>query len=134
MLKGRLHTLLSKRWRLRLKAGALALVFAVYALLPWFHVMTAGSDHAGHGCGCQVASEDAVRGAPAALAVQAADTADSCWVCQSLISLLQHNDRTDAAALIRVPLLSTYVARASHAPVALQIFPAHRAQAPPVHA
>ena len=134
MLDGDIHKAFSKRRSLRLKAGALALVFAVYSLLPWFHVMTAGTDHAGHGCCRQVTSEVPVRGAPAAIALQAADTVDSCWVCQSLISLLQHNDRTDSAALINVPLSSTYVARASHAPVSLQVFPANRAQAPPVRA
>jgi len=133
MLKGLFHTSLTKRWRLRLKAGALALVFAVYALLPWFHVMTADCDHAGHACGAPVVSAETSSGAPA-LTVQSADTADTCWVCQSLISLLQHNDRTDSAALISCPLSSPYVAHATHAPVALQIFSAHRSQAPPAQA
>ena len=133
MLKGSIHTSLPKRWRLRLKAGALALVFAVYSLLPWFHVMTAGSDHAGHGCGYQVTSEATVRDVPV-LTVQAADAADSCWVCRSLISLLQHNARTEAATFISFPPSSSYVARAPHAPVLLQIFSANRAQAPPARA
>ena len=133
MLKESIHKTVCRRWRLRLRAGALALVFAVYSLLPWFHVMTAGSDHAGHGCGYQVTSEATARGVPV-LTVQATDAADSCWVCQSLISLLQHNARTEAAAFISFPPSSLYVARAPHAPVLLQIFPASRAQAPPAHA
>ena len=133
MLKGSIHTSLPKRWRLRLRAGALALVFSVYSLLPWFHVMTAGSDHAGHGCGYQVTSEATVRGVPV-LTVQAADAADSCWVCQSLISLLQHNVRTGVAAFVGLSPASTYIAHAPHAPVLLQIFSANRAQAPPARA
>jgi len=134
MLNGIIHKAFSKRWRLRLRAGALALAFAVYALLPWFHVMTAGTDHAGHGCCRQVTSEVPVRGAPVAIVVQTADASDTCWVCRSLASLLQHNDRTAVAAVISFSPSSSYVARAPHAPFSLQIYSANRAQAPPAHA
>jgi len=134
MFKGWIHKPLSKSRRLRLKAGTLALVFAVYALLPWLHVMTASSDPAGHGCCHPISSAASDRSAPVALAVQAADASDTCWVCQSLLSLLQHNARSEAATLISFPPSSSSVARAPHAPALLQIFPASRAQAPPARA
>ena len=122
-----------QRGHLRLKAGALALVFSVFSLLPWSHVMTAGSGHAGHGCCRRIDADSPARGAPVH-ALQASDAPDTCWVCQSLISLLQHNERTGAAAFVGFSPASAYIARAPHAPALLQIFPASRAQAPPVRA
>ncbi|MDD4017648.1 MAG: hypothetical protein PHV28_06855 [Kiritimatiellae bacterium] len=123
----------AQRWRLRLKAGALALVFSVFSLLPWFHVMTAGTGHSGHGCCRQVTAESPARGVPAP-ALQDADASDSCWVCRGLISLLQHNERTGAAAFAVLSPASAYIPRAPHAPALVQIFPASRAQAPPARA
>jgi len=124
----------SKRWRLRLKAGALALVFSGFSLLPWFHMMTAGTGHAGHGGCCQVVSEEPIRGEPSVFTLQAVAASDTCWVCQSLASLLQHNERTGTAAFVGLSPASTYTARAPHATALLQIFPASRAQAPPARA
>jgi hypothetical protein len=123
---------LPKRWRLRLKAGALALSFVFLSLLPWFHVMTLGS-HGGHVCGHHDTSAPSTGDAPA-LASAVADAPDACWVCDSLASLLHPNVLADAQTLIRPSLSSIYDARAPHAPVISQIYPASRSQAPPASA
>jgi hypothetical protein len=123
---------LPKRWRLRLKAGALALSFAFLTLLPWFHLMTLGS-HGGHGCGHHDTSAPSTGDAPA-LASAVADAPDACWVCDSIASLHHPNVLTDAQALIRPSLSSIYDARAPHAPVLNHIYPASRSQAPPASA
>ena len=131
MLKS-LQAGLSKRRRLRLKAGALALVFAFFSLLPWFHVMTPGS-HDGHG-GCHHAASESPTGDASVLVADVADASDTCWVCDSLASLLHPNVLADAPALIRPSLSTQYDARAPHAPAISQIYPASRSQAPPASA
>ena len=123
---------LPKRWRLRLKAGALALSFVFLSLLPWLHVMTLGS-HGGHGCCHHAASEPSAGDAPA-LASAVADAPDACWVCDSLASLHHPTFLTDAQTLVRPSLSSIYDARAPHAPVLNHIYPASRSQAPPASA
>ena len=123
---------LPKRWRLRLKAGALALYFAFLSLLPWFHVMTLGS-HGGHGCCHHAASEPTAGDAPA-LASAVADAPDACWVCDSLASLFHANVLTDVPALVHPSHFSVYLAHAPHAPVLNHIYPASRSQAPPASA
>ena len=123
---------LPKRWRLRLKAGTLALFFAFLSLLPWVHVMTLGS-HGGRSCCHHAASEPPTGDAPA-LASAVADAPDACWVCDSLTSLLHPNVLTDAPALARPSLCSIYDAHAPHAPVLNHIYPASRSQAPPASA
>lgn len=120
---------LSKRWRLRLKAGALALVFTSLSLLPWLHVLTLGA-HSGHGC-CHHATSGSSAGDAPALATTAMSASDTCWVCESLTSLLQHHERTDAPVISDPAPSSAFVARAPHAPVILQFYPASRSQAPP---
>jgi len=125
---------LSKRWRLRLKAGALALCFVFFALLPWLHILTVDT-HAGHGC-CHHAAPDAPPASPSpALTPETPDAAeDSCWVCESLASLLQHGEQSDATSALNAAPSPFYVARAPQAPVTLQIYPSSRSQAPPAQA
>jgi hypothetical protein len=123
---------LPKRWRLRLKAGALALSFAFLSLLPWVHVMTLGA-HGDHGC-CRHAASDPPAGDAPALASAVKDSPDACWVCNSLASLHHPNGLTDAQALARPSLSTLYDARAPHAPVFNHIYPASRSQAPPASA
>ncbi len=132
MFKERIIKGLSKRWRLRLKTGALALAFAAFSLLPWMHILTLGSS-AGHGCRHQVSATSPFSHAPA-IASGVVDESDTCWVCQSLVSLLQHNELTDSPVFAGLSLSSTYAARAPHAQVTVQIYPANRSQAPPVRA
>ena len=131
MLKS-LQAGLSKRWRLRLQAGALALSFAFLSLLPWFHVMTLGS-HGVHGCCHHAASEPPSGDAPA-LASDLADSPAACWVCDSLASLFHANVLTDVPALVHPSLSSIYLARAPQAPALNHIYPASRSQAPPASA
>jgi len=90
MLNGTDKQSLSKRWRLRLKAGALVLIFAFLSLLPWVHVMIPGL-HGGHG-GCHHAASESPTGDAPALVADLAGAADTCWVCTSLPSLLSHAD------------------------------------------
>ena len=123
---------LPTRWRLRLKAGALALSFAFLSLLPWFHVMTLGS-HGGHGCCHHDASKPSTGDVPA-LASAVTDASAACWVCDSLASLLHPNVQADSPAVAVPSLSSEYVARAPHAPVLNHIYPASRSQAPPASA
>jgi hypothetical protein len=123
---------LPKRWRLRLKAGALALSFVFLSLLPWAHVMTLGSQD-GHGC-CHHAAAEAQAGDIPALVSAVTDTSAACWVCDSLASLLHPNVLTDAQNLVRPSLSSIYDARATNAPMISQIYPASRSQAPPASA
>jgi len=132
MLKERVKEGISTRWRLRLKAGALALSFAFLSLLPWAHVMTLGW-HGDHSCCHHAASEPPTGNAPA-LASAVTDASAACWVCDSLASLHHPNVLTDAQALIRPSLSTIYVARAPHAPVFNHIYPASRSQAPPASA
>ena len=132
MLKERIIEGLSKSWRLRLKAGALALAFAFLSLLPWVHVMTLGS-HGGHSCGHHAASETPTGDAPA-LASAVTDASAACWVCESIATLHHPNVLTDAPALARPSLSSIFNARAPHAPVLNHIYPASRSQAPPASA
>ena len=123
---------LSKRWRLRLQAGALALSFAFLSLLPWFHVMTLGS-HGGHGC-CHHAASEPPSGDVPALVADLADSPAACWVCDSLASLFHANVLTDVPALVHPSHFSVYLAHAPHAPVLNHIYPASRSQAPPASA
>ena len=44
MLNGNSNRSQRVGWRLRVKAGALALFFAFITLLPWVHAFTAGED------------------------------------------------------------------------------------------
>ena len=124
---------LPKRWRLRLKAGTLALAFAFYSLLPWFHVITSDASHAGHGCCHQAASTVPVGPFPV-MDQETAAAADTCWICQSLVSLLQHNEPAVSSAGVGPSPSSSYLARVPHAPVIVHIYPASRAQAPPAFA
>ena len=124
----------SKRQRLRLKAGALALAFAGLTLLPWVHVITVNA-HDGHGC-CHhnhhTPSE--LPGNPHLPVYTALNTylTETCWICSSLSSLL-HSTVSPATPTL-VNLLHTFVdvAPAPHTPMlAPIIFPASRSQAPP---
>ena len=109
-------------WRLRLKAGALALVFSVFSLLPWAHVLTAGT-HAENGCSHA-----------SGLTAESVEASDTCWVCQSLVSLLQFTESAGSAVFACVAPFTQFVARAPHAPVIVRIDPASRSQAPPARA
>jgi len=120
---------LSKHWRLRLKAGALALFFAFLSLLPWAHVITLGS-HSGHGC-CHHATSETPAGDAPSMVPEVAASPDSCWVCDSLASLFHPNVQADSPAVAVPSLSSEYVARAPHAPLIAHIYPASRSQAPP---
>ena len=122
---------LSKRWHLRLKAGALALCFVFFSLLPWLHILTVDT-HPGHGCCHHDAPDTTPAGPSPALTPEMPDAAEgSCWVCESLISLLQHSVQPDATSAFNAVPSSFYVARAPQAPVTLQIYPSSRSQAPP---
>ena len=132
MLKERTIEGLSKRWRLRLKAGALALLFAAFSLLPWMHVLTLGSS-VGHRCCHQDSSTSPVNHSPA-IAPEVADAPDTCWVCQSLVSLLQHADSARDTVFVSDASLTSFIARAPHAPSVAHIYPACRSQAPPARA
>lgn len=121
-----------RRWRLRVKAGALAALFAVLSLAPWLHVMTAGG-HAGHAC-CTCAEEPLPVGQASGLADEEAAPADSCWVCQSLGALLQHSEASQMLASVGAEGVTPFFARATHVPVVKSIDPATRSQAPPARA
>jgi len=123
---------LSKRWRLRLKAGALALIFSAFFLLPWMHVLTLGSS-VGHRCCHQDSSTSPITHSPA-IAQEVADSPDTCWVCQSLVSLLQHADSARDPLFVSDAPFSNFLARAPHAPGVAHIYPASRSQAPPARA
>ena len=123
---------LSKRWRLRLKAGALALFFAFLSLLPWAHVMTQGS-HGGHGC-CHAAAEDSPTGNTPDMVADEANAPDACWVCDSLVSLHHPAVLADLPAVASTFFSSVYFAREPQAPAHLNIYPASRSQAPPANA
>lgn len=123
---------LSKRWRLRLKAGTLALFFAFFSLLPWAHVLTLGA-HGGHGC-CHAAAKDSPTGNAPTLVADDANAPDACWVCDSLASLLHHTVLADLPAVVSPFFSSAYFARVPQAPAHLNIYPASRSQAPPANA
>lgn len=123
---------LSKPWRLRLKAGTLALFFVFLSLLPWIHVMTLGP-HGGHCC-CHAAAEDTPTGNAPALASAVADAPDDCWVCDSLASLHHPTVLTAPPNVVSAFFASAYFARALQTPAHLNIFPASRSQAPPANA
>lgn len=128
----RFKTGLSKRWRLRLKAGTLALFFAFLSLLPWDHVMTLGS-HGGHGC-CHAAAADSPTGNAPALVADDANAPDTCWMCDSLASLHHPTVLADLPAVVSTFFSSAYFARVPQAPAHLNIYPASRSQAPPANA
>lgn len=123
---------LSRRWRLRLKAGALALFFAFLSLVPWVHVMTLGS-HGGHCCG-HAAAENSPTGDVPDLVADDANAPDACWVCDSLASLHHPAILSDLPAIVPSFLSSAYFARAPQAIAYLNIYPASRSQAPPANA
>ncbi len=132
MFKERTKASLLRDWRLRLKAGALTLVFALLTLLPWAHMFTLDS-HDGHRC-CQH-SPSAISSTPHTPADSSAFTSelpDSCWICNSLASLLHSNALRDAP-----PLITHFhsFAAVRHSPPALLltpiIYPSSRSQAPP---
>lgn len=119
-------------WRLRVKAGALAVLFAVLSLAPWLHVMTSGG-HAGHAC-CACAETSRPVGQASGFADEEAAPADSCWVCQSLGALLQHCEAGQRLACVGAEGATPFFARAPHAPALHSIDPATRSQAPPARA
>ena len=110
------------RWRFRLKAGALALVFSVFSLLPWAHVLTAGP-HAESGCSHA-----------SGLTAESVEASDTCWVCQSLISLLHFTEPVGSTVFACVAPFTQFFARAPHALSIIRIDPASRSQAPPARA
>jgi len=115
-------------WRLRVKAGALALFFAFLTLLPWFHAFTAGQGQ-DHVC-CH--HEQATTPTPSSLAiVAAADVASGCWICEGLSSLLHHNMLDHVKAGVTALPSTSYTCRAPQAPFLTFIDPACRSQAPP---
>ena len=120
------------RWRLRVRAGALAFVFAAFSLLPWVHVLTPDL-HAGHGCRGPATALSPGQHLPA-MAAEAVGSADTCWVCQGLVTLLQHTDSVRDSAFIGDALSTSFFARAPHAPSIIRIDPASRSQAPPARA
>ena len=105
---------LPTRWRLRLKAGALALSFAFLSLLPWLHVMTLGS-HGGHGCCHHDASKPSTGDVPA-LASAVTDASAACWVCDSLASLHHPTILTELPAVVSTFFSSVYFACVPQAP------------------
>ena len=123
---------LSKRWRLRLKAGALALFFAFLSLLPWAHVLTLGA-HGGHGC-CHAAAAEVPPGDAPEMAADDANALDACWVCDSLASLHHPTVLADLPAVVPTFFSSAYFASVPQAPAHLNIYPASRSQAPPANA
>lgn len=115
-------------WRLRLKAGALALFFAFITLLPWFHAFTAGDEH---DCAC-CHHEAPPTPEPSTLAFLSQEAAPpSCWICESLSSLSYHNTPEQLAAVVAVSPSFAYHRRAPQAPALTFIDPACRSQAPP---
>lgn len=132
MLKASIKESLPKRWRFRLKAGALALVFAFLTLLPWAHVITLGS-HGGHACCHHDVSELPAEDAPS-FASAASAACDSCWVCDSLASLHHPTVLAAPPSLAQAFFPSAFFARPPQAPAHLNIYPASRSQAPPVRA
>jgi len=118
-------------WRLRVKAGALALFFVFTTLLPWFHAFTAGNNQ-DHAC-CHHESHPTPD--PSTLAfVSQEEAAPSCWICESLSSLLHPNTPEHMASVVASLPASTYDRRAPHAPTLTFIDPACRSQAPPSNA
>ena len=115
-------------WRLRLKAGALALFFAFATLLPWFHALTAGNNQ-NHSC-CHHASPPTPESSAVAFVSQE-EAAPSCWICESLSSLLNHNTLDHLTAVVVSLPSSTYDRRAPQSRFLTFINPACRSQAPP---
>lgn len=132
MLKVGIKEVLPKRWRLRMKAGALALFFAFLTLLPWAHVITLGGQ-SGHAC-CHHDVSGLPAGDAPILASSAAAACDSCWVCDSLASLHHPTVLADLLPLAQAFFSSAFFARPPQAPSYLNIYPASRSQAPPVRA
>jgi hypothetical protein len=115
-------------WRLRVKAGALALFFAFLTLLPWLHAFTAGQGQE-HAC-CH--HETTTTPNPSSLAiVSATDAASDCWICEGLSSLLHHNMPDHSKAVVTTLPSTSYTCRAPQAPFLTFIDPACRSQAPP---
>ena len=115
-------------WRLRVKAGALALFFAFITLLPWVHAFTAGEDQ-NHSC-CHHEAPATPESSAVAFVSQE-EAAPSCWICESLSSLLNHNTLDHLTAVVVSLPSSTYDRRAPQAPSLTFIDPACRSQAPP---
>lgn len=120
---------LTHRTRVRLKAGVLALLFAIGTFLPWIHMLAPG--HAGaHACRHGESTACSRDSLPSLTAPSQGD-ADSCWVCDSVTSLLHPNRFLDAPVAnvpVAVPALAACAPRVPHI---LRIGPSNRSQAPP---
>ena len=118
-------------WRLRVKAGALALFFAFITLLPWFHALTAGNNQ-NHAC-CHHEAPAAPEASALAFVSQEA-APPSCWICESLSSLFHPNTPEHMASVAASLPASTYDRGAPQALTLTYIDPACRSQAPPSNA
>lgn len=119
----------ARAWRLRLRAGALALLFAALSALPWLHVLTE-TGHADHVCRAPAGQTAPLGHTPVVTGVEAA-AGDACWVCQSMLVLLQHSAASRVTLDLCAAETAAFVAHAPQAPVFLFINPATRSQAPP---
>jgi len=117
-------------WLVRLRAGALALLFAALTLLPWLHIITADG-HPGHTC-CGVVCCSPAGSAPVVTSA-GLGSENSCWICQNLCVLLQHTVASGGMPELHVTEKTVFVAHAPQAPVIRFVDPATRSQAPPAH-
>jgi len=123
---------ITHRARLRLKAGLLAFLFAIGTLVPWMHILAPG--HQGvHACR-HALDTVCTSGRLPALTSHVHDDADSCWICESVTSLLHPNRFLDATGTTATEAVPALTARAPQAPHTLRIDPANRSQAPPSRA
>jgi hypothetical protein len=96
--------------------------------LPWFHALTAGNNQ-NHSC-CHHASPPPPESSAVAFVSQE-EAAPSCWICESLSSLLNHNTLDHLTAVVVSLPSSTYDRRAPQSSFLTFINPACRSQAPP---
>jgi hypothetical protein len=131
MRKRRLKAAPPQTWRHRLRAGALAALFAGLAFLPWAHVLTLDG-HDGHSGSCRDAHAAEAASVPGAFPLLLGAGADDvCWVCGGLASLFHPDAPAAVAKAVHRPDVPGYAARAPRAPVCTIVYPANRSQAPP---
>jgi hypothetical protein len=133
MLLGADKTLVSARWRRRLRAGALAVLFSFYALLPWLHTLTAGAGAEHHGC-CHPCVPAQPADAAPAWSAAASEGAHNCWICDSLASLSAQCTPGESASVRLAQPFSRHLARAPEALAPSPVNRACRSQAPPARA
>jgi len=114
-----------------MRAAFLALLFAGLSALPWLHVWTA-TGRAAHACCHHAAGSGS--GPAGAMLNEETQGPEVCWVCESLVSLLQHAQSDLASLRVVAEAAATIYFRAPQAPACPFKLTANRSQAPPAAA